>query len=253
MITSFKPITFDMIRVAADRAIYAVGLGFGFYIMLGSFIGKRFSPEKIISIGILIQLILGIIGTFAIINFLGASESGEMILKEYAQGEEEEALAILGYLPTIISSTLILALIGIAVFLAGLTSILPTSEVALQIIQHLTRKPRTKAALWLFMIVLLVGLTNSAPEISDMFLKCVSAMVFIVAIFELLPIITTEKKLSIAKVVAGISALIFLIGFGLQIKHIIEIRYYISLALVVILFIEALLWEKIAPQSEEEI
>jgi len=53
-LTAVKPITTRMIVESALRALYGVGLGLGFYLMLGSFMGKRFNAKTIIGMGIFI-------------------------------------------------------------------------------------------------------------------------------------------------------------------------------------------------------
>ena len=57
MITTTHPVSLAMIKAAAEKAVYGVGLGFGFYLMLGSFINERFNAKVIVGTGIFIQLL----------------------------------------------------------------------------------------------------------------------------------------------------------------------------------------------------
>ncbi len=83
-----------MVRAAAERALYGVGLGFGFYIMLGSFINERFNAKTIIGTGILIQVIVSLLATMTIVYAIAPSSPERLLL--YAYGGEEQAIKLMG-------------------------------------------------------------------------------------------------------------------------------------------------------------
>lgn len=253
MLFDTHPITWDLIRAAADRAIYGVGLGFGFYIMLGSFINERFNPKLIISTGIFIQFILGILSTIALVYMVTPTDPGTFLI--YANGGEEQAIELMGKLPDILANhPLILYILGLGIFMAGLTSILPTAEVDLQILQSILRTSRSKASLYLTGIVLLFGIIDSSPTIADMMLKAVTTAIFVTAIFELYPIINgrVQKPNSLQLIVATVSAVIFAVGFLVQARYDLKLGdvYHGSLILALILVGIGILGEFLTPMEE---
>ncbi|WP_237705085.1 sodium-dependent transporter [Thermococcus zilligii] len=253
MLLSSHPITFSLLREATDRAIYAVGLGFGFYIMLGSFLNERFNPKVIIGTGVFIQFILGILSTIAIIYI--AAPTDPSAFNEYVAGGEEAAIALLGKLPDMLANhTLVLYAIGLAVFMAGLTSILPNSEVALQILQYLLKTGRNRAAVYLTGLVLLVGVLDSPPSVADMMLRAVSTALFVTAIFEMYPIISRKEGMTPVQLgVVLISGALFIVGFLIQLGHDINLGgiYYASALLALIVVLAGLFGEALMPKTEE--
>ncbi len=134
MLVASHPITLAMIKAAAEKAVYGVGLGFAFYLMLGSFLNERFNAKVIIGTGILVQLLIGLMSTVIVVYAIAPTTPDRLL--EYVYGGEEGAIQLLGDLPHILSSyPLLLALIALSAFFAGITSLLPTSEVGLQIIE----------------------------------------------------------------------------------------------------------------------
>lgn len=178
-------ITPTLIKDAATRAMYGVGLGLMFYLMLGSFLGKNFNAKVIVGGGILIQVLVGILATYAIIY--GASQAAPGLLLNYVSGGEEAAIEFMGNLVNYLTSTQVL-LLGLGLFLAGLTSILPTFEVALQMTAPLIGVGRNKGAQYVAGIALLVGLFNSVPLVADVCLQGVNVAIFAIAAFEAIPI-----------------------------------------------------------------
>ncbi|WP_297509361.1 sodium-dependent transporter [Thermococcus sp.] len=213
MVFSWPGITFNMIKDAAVRAIYGVGLGFAFYLMLGSFLNERFNAKLIIGSGIFIEFLISIFSTFIVVY--SVSLATVQRLAEYAYGGEEGAIKFMGDLPTILSHhPLLLALIATSIFFAGLTSILPTAEVGLQIVESTMKVSRGKAATYLTAIALGLGILDSPPSIADMMLKAVTISTFFTAIYEAYPIIA-GKASGVEKGVAVFASLIFAIaGLG---------------------------------------
>ena len=135
-------------------------------------------------------------------------------LIEYVYGGDEAAIKLMGDLPTILAHyPVLLALIALSVFFAGVTSLLPTSEVGLQIIESLTGVGRVKAATYLLGSAFLIGIFDSPPSIAEATLKAVVVATFFTAIFELYPVIASKEKPSpLVLTVAGIAIAVFLIG-----------------------------------------
>ncbi|ASJ08789.1 hypothetical protein A3L11_05940 [Thermococcus siculi] len=212
MLVASHGISLAMIKAAAERAIYGVGLGMAFYLMLGSFINERFNAKVIIGTGILIQLLIGVMSTIVVVYAIAPTTPDRLL--EYVYGGEEGAIALMGELPEILSDyPTLLALIGLSAFFAGVTSLLPTSEVGLQIIESIMGVGRTKAATYLIGVSLLIGIFDSPPTIADMVLKAVVVATFFTAIYELYPVISSRKKPSApVMAVVGIAALLFIIG-----------------------------------------
>ncbi|ACJ15675.1 hypothetical membrane protein, conserved [Thermococcus onnurineus NA1] len=212
MLVARHPITLDLIKAAAERAIYGVGLGFAFYLMLGSFINERFNAKVIIGVGILVQLFIGILSTITVVYAIAPTTPDRLL--QYVHGGEEGAIQLMGELPHILADypTLIL-LIGISAFFAGITSLLPTAEIGLQIVESTLRVSRNKAAAYLVAVALAIGVIDSSPSTADMVLKAVSVTTFFTAIFELYPVLASKEKPSTsALAMAGIAAVLFLVG-----------------------------------------
>ncbi|WP_297457919.1 sodium-dependent transporter [Thermococcus sp.] len=212
MLVATHGITLEMIKAAAERALYGIGLGFGFYLMLGSFLNERFNAKLIIGTGIFIQLLIGVLSTITIVYAI-APTTPERLLT-YVYGGSEGAIALLGELPEILSNyQILLVLIGLSTFFAGITSLLPTAEVGLQIIESMLGVGRTRAATYLIGISLLIGILDSPPSVADMIVRAVVIATFFTAIFELYPVATSKNRLSTpSMVIVGIAVLLFLVG-----------------------------------------
>ncbi|CAD5243806.1 sodium-dependent transporter [Thermococcus camini] len=212
MVFARHGISLAMIKAAAERAIYGVGLGFAFYLMLGSFINERFNAKVIIGTGILIQLLIGIFSTVIVVYAIAPTTPDRLL--QYVYGGEEGAIQMLGDLPDIlVDYQTLLILIGVSAFFAGVTSLLPTAEVGLQIVESLFGVGRSRAATYLIGTSLLIGIFDSPPTIADMVLKAVVAATFFTAIYELYPVVSSKEKLSTpAMAVVAISAIILAVG-----------------------------------------
>ncbi len=212
MLVARQGITLAMIKAAAERAIYGVGLGFAFYLMLGSFINERFNAKVIIGTGILIQLLIGLLSTVIVVYAIAPTTPDRLL--EYVYGGEEGAITLMRELPDILANyPILLALIGLSTFFAGITSLLPTAEIGLQIIESMIGIGRAKAATYLIGVSLLIGIFDSPPTIADMVLKAVSVTTFFTAIYELYPVVSSKEKLSTPTMaVVAISTLILAAG-----------------------------------------
>ncbi|ASJ02310.1 hypothetical protein A3L09_03080 [Thermococcus profundus] len=251
MLVAKKAISAEMIRAAADRALYGVGLGFGFYIMLGSFMNERFNARLIIGTGVFLQLILGILSTFAVIYAVTPSDPDLFI--KYAGGGEEAAIELMGSFPKILSNhSFLLAVMGLTIFMAGLTSLLPTAEVGVQIIESTFRMGRSRAALYLLAAVAVVGVFDSPPSIADVLLKGVTTSLAVTAIFEAYPLISGTKKPKTAQLaVIGTAVLLFVLGFITQSYYDAKLggAYYISIVLAIFVAALGFLGEGLLPGS----
>ncbi|EEB74304.1 sodium-dependent transporter [Thermococcus sp. AM4] len=253
MLTARNPISLEMVRAAAERAIYGVGLGFGFYLMLGSFINERFNPKLIIGTGVFIQFIIGLLSTFAVIYAVTPYRPEEFLI--YANGGEEQAITLMGDLPKILSNhPMLLAFLGLTIFMAGLTSLLPAAEIGVQITESLMKFGRSKAALYFMGIVTVIGIFDSPPNIADMFLKAVTTSLLLTSIFEAYPImIGKEKPSTINVAVVLISLILFIAGFIAQVYYDIKLGgiYYASVVLALFIGLLGIMGEKIVPQGPE--
>jgi len=233
-------VSLSMIKDAASRAIYGVGLGFAFYLMLGSFMNERFNAKVIIGVGILVQFIVSIVSTFIVIYALAPSSPARFL--KYVYGGEEGAIGLMKDLPTILSGhPALLALFALSIFMAGLTSILPAAEVSLQSVEAFLHIGRNKAALYVTLAALAIGVLDSPASVAEMTLKAVTIATFFTAVFELYPVIGgREKPPSVVLAVGAVAISLFLIG-GLYALYAIGKAggIYIGsvvLALVVVLF-----------------
>ncbi|WP_297495551.1 sodium-dependent transporter [Thermococcus sp.] len=220
MIMSRNPLTVRMIMAAIEKALYGVGLGFAFYLMLGSFMNERFNARLIIAVGVLIQAILGILATITIVYAIAPSTPGDLL--KYVYGGEEGAIRLMGQLPSILADyKLLLILIAVSIFLAGVTSILPTAEVGLQILEFNMKVGRNRAAAYLLGLALLIGIPDSVPKLAQALLLAVSISIFFTALFEYYPVISKEVerikglKPTTAQLIAGAILFGVLIPMGL--------------------------------------
>ncbi|KUH31662.1 hypothetical protein APY94_11990 [Thermococcus celericrescens] len=212
MIVARHELSLALIKAAAERALYGVGLGMAFYLMLGSFINERFNAKVIIGTGIFIQLLIGVLSTVTVVYAI-APTTPERLL-QYVYGGEEGAIQMMADLPTILADyPMLLALIGLSTFFAGVTSLLPTAEVGLQIIESMMDTGRNRAATYLIGTSLLIGIFDSQPSIANMVLKAVVVATFFTAIYELYPVVSSGKKLSMAAMaVVAVGSLVFVVG-----------------------------------------
>jgi len=253
MLTARNPISLEMVRAAAERAIYGVGLGFGFYLMLGSFINERFNPKLIIGTGVLIQFVISLLSTFAVIYAVTPYRPEEFLI--YANGGEEQAITLMGDMPKILSNhPMLLAFLGLTLFMAGLTSLLPAAEIGVQITESLMKFGRSKAALYFMGIVTVIGIFDSPPNVADMFVKAVTTSLLLTSIFEAYPImIGKEKPSTINVAVVLISLVLFIAGFIAQVYYDIKLGgiYYASVVLALFIGLLGIMGEKIVPQGPE--
>ncbi|ASJ10078.1 hypothetical protein A3L12_01590 [Thermococcus sp. P6] len=252
MLVERQPLSMNLIKDTAERAVYAVGLGFAFYLMIGSFLNERFNARLIVGAGVLLQLLIGLLSTLAVVYSI-APASPERLLT-YVYGGEEGSIALMGDLPNILKDyPTLLILIGISVFFAGLTSILPIAEVGLQITQSLFRMGRNRATTYLLGIALAVGILDSPPSIADMALQAVTVSLFFTAIYELWPVLTSGEA-SLTRGAGILAALIFAAG-GLY-ALIATFRhggiYIVSGILAIIIIGFGFLGDELLPTSPEE-
>ncbi|WP_048149172.1 sodium-dependent transporter [Palaeococcus ferrophilus] len=216
MLHASHPITLALLRDAAIRAIYGVGLGFMFYLMLGSFLGDRFNAKVIIGGGVLIQVLVGIMGTYTLIY--GASQASPGLLLNFATGGEEAALKFMGELVTYLTPLQTL-LIGLGLFMAGITSIIPIFETALQMVPALMGVGRKQGANYVAGIVLILGLVNAVPLVADISLQAVNIALFITAIFEAIPLVYRLKHVTLPeRAIAAIGIVMFAV-LGIETLH----------------------------------
>ncbi|WP_457752616.1 sodium-dependent transporter [Thermococcus sp.] len=222
MIFARQPLSLALLRDAAIRALYGVGLGFAFYLMIGSFMGRNFSSKVIIGTGVAIQVFIGIIATFTVIYSVAPGTPG--LLLTYATGGEEGSIKFMEALPHVLANyQILLLMIAMSLFFAGLTSIVPTAEIGLQITQMLTGLSREKAATYFISFVVLLGIIDSYPPIADMMLQAINVFIFIGAIFEIYPILTKLRgqKSPIEHAIATVGAVVFaLLGIYVMISEI---------------------------------
>ena len=251
MLVARVPPSLEMVRDAALRAAYGVGLGFAFYLMLGSFLNERFNVRLIVGTGILIQLLISVLSTIIVVYAI-APTTPERLLS-YVYSGEEGAIALMGDLPEILSDYPgLLVLIAVSVFFAGITSLLPTAEVGLQITESMLRVSRNKAAVYVIGAAAILGVLDSPPSIADMVLKATTVAIFFTSIYELYPVIIREREKPLKVVIAGVSIALFLIG-GFE-ALISTFRwggvYVLSGILAIILVLFGLFGEKVLPREE---
>ncbi|ALM74228.1 sodium-dependent transporter [Thermococcus barophilus] len=222
MIFARQPLSLALLRDAAIRALYGVGLGFAFYLMIGSFMGRNFNSKVIIGTGVAIQVFIGIIATFTVIYSVAPGTPG--LLLTYATGGEEGSIKFMEALPHVLANyQILLLMIAMSLFFAGLTSIVPTAEIGLQITQMLTGLSREKAATYFISFVVLLGIIDSYPPVADMMLQAINVFIFIGAIFEIYPILTKLRgqKSPIEHAIATVGAVVFaLLGIYVMISEI---------------------------------
>ncbi|NJE09845.1 sodium-dependent transporter [Thermococcus sp. MAR1] len=211
MLVARTSLSLDLIRDAAMRAAYGVGLGFAFYLMLGSFLNERFNPRLIIGTGILLQFFVSILSTVIVVYAIAPSTPDRLLT--YVYGGDEGAIALMGDLPIILKEyQVLLFLIAISVFFAGLTSLLPTAEVGLQIIESMFKMGRNRATTYLLGASLAVGVIDAAPAIADMALKAVTVSIFFTSIFELWPVLNSKEKSPAIMGASVLATLLFVVG-----------------------------------------
>ncbi|WP_456367233.1 sodium-dependent transporter [Thermococcus sp.] len=165
-VLSWKEVNSGMLVETAKQATYSVGIGMGFYLLLGSFLSERISPIKVAIIGVIIDATAGLISALLMIMAISISPSSGM----------EGRIVITSTLPEIlraVNMTTVLYVLYLAFFFAALSSMIPLGEVVTRVLMELSRKPpsprrlpefRKRSVLLMMSLALLLGLSAIAIE-----------------------------------------------------------------------------------------
>ncbi len=165
-VLSWKGVSLRMLVEMAKQAAYSVGIGMGFYLVLGSFLSEKTSPVKIATAGVILDTLAGFTSTLLMVMVISISPSASIQGKAVVISTLPETLAAVGM-------TTVLYFLYLAFFFAALSSMIPLGEVVTRVLMELSRKPlnprrlpefREKSVLLMMSFTLLLGLLMVAVE-----------------------------------------------------------------------------------------
>jgi len=178
------------------------------------------------------------------------------VIQAYASGNEETVLDIVGKLPKILKDyPALVALVGVSSFFAGLTSILPSAEIGLQITEKRRNVPRNKAAFYFLIATFLIGVVDSYPNLAEAILVGVNTITFFTAIYEIYPILKVGKKPGPLGMTAIVVSVVFLTLSGLSAFRIVfggGIYYILAGIVAVAVVLYGFIWDEVSNPKIEE-
>ncbi len=153
--------TQDIIKIIL-LGFSSLGLGYGFFMVMGTFLPKETDSRKVIGVGYLLNLFVGVVVTYIFVYSLAATFPRTALL--YGQSGTVEALKfiknIIGALIVAHSSeaTKVLYLLVFSIYLAGMTTLIPLLEILGHIVSESTQSSRNRALSITLLMVLLLSL-----------------------------------------------------------------------------------------------
>ncbi len=157
---SWKGVSGRMLVDMAKGAAYSVGIGMGFYLLLGSFLSEKTSPVKIATVAVVIDTLVGFLSTLTMVMAISISPNAGVRGREIIVSTLPKTLEAAGM-------TAVLYFLYLAFFFAALSSMIPLGEVVVRVLMELSRKPlnprrvpefRKKSVLRMMGFTLLLGL-----------------------------------------------------------------------------------------------
>lgn len=133
-VLEWKTMNPGMLVEIAEQVVYSVGIGMGFYLLLGGFLPENMSPVKIAIIGVALDTIAGLMATFIVITASLLAPGIEITGKSAITTTVPTALNAVG-------ATSVLYLLYISFFFAALSSMIPLGEVITRIVMELSKRP----------------------------------------------------------------------------------------------------------------
>ncbi|WP_297521659.1 sodium-dependent transporter [Thermococcus sp.] len=163
-VLTWRGVSSRMLVEMAKQAAYSVGIGMGFYLVLGSFLSEKTSPVKIATVGVILDTLAGVISTLIMVMAISVSPSASIQGNAVVISTLPETLVTVGMKPA-------LYFLYLAFFFAALSSMIPLGEVVTRVLMELSRKPlnprrlpgfRKKSVLLVMSFTLLLGLSMVA-------------------------------------------------------------------------------------------
>jgi len=242
-ITSFhQPLSFEGIAMLLISVIIAFGLGAGVYYVIGSFAPEGLDFKRVLAGVFILQIILSFAAAYTIAYSLGASyqalqdtannltaTSSQSLfffdkftqIKTYVTNSRQSPMSSIGVFYTIPSvlkgkvpgSSEIIFLLMMALYFAGITTMIVLIEMGAQMFLEVMQVNRTKALLAISAMGFVIGAAMIVSSVKVLFLAVPFSVGALVAAAELYP--TRSKEFGTNK---GLSTVImvFLIGLGLM-------------------------------------
>ncbi len=163
---SWKGVSANMLVDTAKRAAYSVGIGMGFYLILGSFLSEKLSPFKVATVGVILDTLSGLLSAVIMIMAMSISASGGIQGREVVISTLPKTLEAIGMMT-------VLYFLYSAFFFAALSSMIPLGEVVTRVMMELSKKPlnprrvpefRRRSVLFIMSFTFLLGLSAVAVE-----------------------------------------------------------------------------------------
>ncbi|WP_457753894.1 sodium-dependent transporter [Thermococcus sp.] len=218
------PITFPLVIKIVLLAFLGLGLGFGFYIVFGTFLPEETDSRTLIGAGYILQLLIGVLATYIVVYSLAVSFPGTAIL--YGHATINEATGYIVKIATALTeiksmqAKTVLYLLMISVYLAGMTTFIPLIETAGHIISESMQSSRNKAISVALVGVFAVSLILTSRYLRTLFLALFFSFLGIMVAVETLPLILSgnilSKRAKIYSSVVGVCGL--LVGVSIIVR-----------------------------------
>ncbi len=196
--TNAPLVMYDVVKIIL-LGILGLGLGYGFFMVMGTFLPKEADSRKMIGAGYLLQLIIGVLVTYIFIYTLAATFPGTAL--RYGEANIADALRftkdIIGALIAANSSeaTRVLYLLVFSIYLAGMTTFIPLIEIVGHIISESTQSSRDTALSIALAMVFFLSIILSLETMRLMFLAAFFAYLPLMLALEMVPLIKNRNVL----------------------------------------------------------
>ena len=159
-VLSWKGVSGKMLVDTAEQAAYSVGIGMGFYLLLGGFLPKKVSPVKVATIGVVLDTLSVLLSTLIAVMAISISPTVGIGGSDIVTSALPKTLESGGM-------TAVLYFLYLAFFFAALSSMIPLGEVVTRVLMELSTKPlnprrmpgfRRRSVLMAMSFTLLLGL-----------------------------------------------------------------------------------------------
>ncbi len=201
------PLTIQDIIKIIILGFSSLGLGYGFFMVMGTFLPKEADSRKIIGVGYVLQLLVGVIVTYIFVYALAATFPGTALL--YGESGITEALKfikdIIGALAVAHSpeATRVLYLLVFSIYLAGMTTLIPLLETLGHIVSESTQSTRNSALSITLLMVLVLSITFEVDTIRWMFLAAFFVYLPFMVVLEMVPLIKSKDVFGVNVMMYG--------------------------------------------------
>ncbi|WP_456453557.1 sodium-dependent transporter [Thermococcus sp.] len=188
----------DGIRIVL-LGFLGLGLGYGFFMVMGTFLPKEADSRKMIGAGYILQILIGILVTYIFVYALAATFPGTAL--RYAESGIADALKfakdIIGALVAARSpeASRVLYLLVFSIYFAGMTTFIPLIETVGHVISESTQSSRNTALSIALSMVFFLSMILAVDTLRRMFLAAFFAYLPLMVALEMIPLIRNRNVL----------------------------------------------------------